>query len=352
MAMLAFVMLIAGFGKPAAAEIPASLQKWLGPQKWEREKDGPVLSLGESGAFDDTHMFAPNVALEDGKYLLWYCGSTGFAHDLAKVRTRGDERIFKLGLATSSDGRTFEKHSANPVLELADSPRGVITPSLLRSADGAPLRENGQLQMWFTTAAFRGANRTHRLQSTTSQDGIKWSEPAPAQIEFCYAPTVIKDGGLVRVWYADVTKFPWKFRHAQSKDGLKWDVTEQPVMELSQSWEHHIVVYPTVLKVDDAYLMWYGSYSTADREQTAIGFAVSTDGITWHKHPQNPIFESAADRPWESHYVGNQSVLRTPDGSFRMWYASRKAPPFTNLYYAINTAKWAGPMPESLKKTE
>jgi hypothetical protein len=31
------------------------------------------------------------------------------------------------------------------------------------------------------------------------------------------------------------------------------------------------------------------------------------------------------------------------DGSFRYWYASRKAPPFLNLYFAINTARWTGP---------
>jgi hypothetical protein len=36
-------------------------------------------------------------------------------------------------------------------------------------------------------------------------------------------------------------------------------------------------------------------------------------------------------------------VLRLSDGSFRYWYASRKAPPFRHLYFAINTARWSGP---------
>jgi hypothetical protein len=31
------------------------------------------------------------------------------------------------------------------------------------------------------------------------------------------------------------------------------------------------------------------------------------------------------------------------DGTYRYWYASRKQPPFLNLYFAINTARWAGP---------
>src|SRR4030095_6416809 len=48
-------------------------------------------------------------------------------------------------------------------------------------------------------------------------------------------------------------------------------------------------------------------------------------------------------RPWESNYVGSGCVMRLADGSFRYWYASRKQPPFLNLYFAINTARWIGP---------
>jgi hypothetical protein len=36
-------------------------------------------------------------------------------------------------------------------------------------------------------------------------------------------------------------------------------------------------------------------------------------------------------------------VIRNEDGSFRIWYASRKKPPFVNKYFAINTATWSGP---------
>jgi hypothetical protein len=35
--------------------------------------------------------------------------------------------------------------------------------------------------------------------------------------------------------------------------------------------------------------------------------------------------------------------MRLSDGSFRMWYASRKQPPFVNKYFAINTAAWKNP---------
>ncbi|HIF31540.1 MAG TPA: hypothetical protein EYG57_18860 [Planctomycetes bacterium] len=88
-----------------------------------------------------------------------------------------------------------------------------------------------------------------------------------------------------------------------------------------------------------------------DREATAIGFAVSLDGVKWHKHPQNPVLRPDPKPPWESHYVSSQSVVRLPDGSFRMWYASRKKPPFKNLYFALNTAHWTGPSPKTVKNS-
>jgi hypothetical protein len=93
--------------------------------------------------------------------------------------------------------------------------------------------------------------------------------------------------------------------------------------------------------------MWYASYLHEDRETTAIGFAASLDGIAWHKHPQNPVLRPDPERPWESNYVSSHSVIRLPDGSFRMWYASRKKPPFKNLYFALNTARWSGPSGET-----
>lgn len=335
-------LMVAVLGSAARAdEIPEQLKVWLGPQTWERDTPGPILSLGEPGAFDDTHLFAPAIGVENGRFLLWYCGSTGFAWDLAPTRQR-DERVFKLGLAESADGIRFEKRPGGPVLDWGDGKRSILTPGPLRNPDGTLLREEGQLRMWFTAADFSG-NRRHTIHESTSADGIHWSAPSASQIDNAYCPTVIKEGSRYRMWYADVTRFPWFIAHAESADGRAWQVSEKPAIEPSQPWEHRLTIYPTVLKADGVYLMWYGSYTEQDRSETAIGFAVSLDGITWHKHPENPVLRSDPARPWESHYVTSESVARLADGSFRIWYASRKAPPFHNLYFAINTARWTGP---------
>src|SRR5690348_15975521 len=70
-----FTAMSAG-GQPASTEVPRALARWLEPQDWRRDTDGPILQLGPAGTFDDTHLFAPCVARLENRYFLWYSGST------------------------------------------------------------------------------------------------------------------------------------------------------------------------------------------------------------------------------------------------------------------------------------
>lgn len=313
------------------AQSTEKMNQWLAkPQNWERDVEGPIISLGQAGSFDDTHIFAPMVALENDRYQLWFCGSPGTVA----------QRVFRLGMATSADGRHFKRYAHNPVFEYGDGKHSVLTPTLLRNGDGTTIRESGKLRMWFSSTWFEGKSKLHTFHESTSRDGINWGEPSPALLENIYAPTVIKSGENYDMWFTDVTTEPWIIRHASSKDGLKWEVTEAPCLVIDQEWERTRLFYPTVLKTGDQYLMWYGSYWAARPNTTALGFAVSLDGRTWHKHQANPVFRPDETRPWESHYVTSQSLMRLQDGSLRIWYASRTKPPFVNKYFAINTAIW------------
>ena len=312
---------------------PRELHRWLVRQEWERDTDGPIVSLGEPGAFDDQHIFAPAVVCEGGRFQLWYCGSRGSVAD----------RVFRIGLATGTDGRRFEKYRASPVFGLRDGKRSVLTPIILRNTDGTAAREGGKLRMWFSSTWFRDPSRLHTLHEAFSDDGIHWSEPSPSLLENVYAPTIIKTGRSYRMWYTDVSHNPWMIRHAESVDGRKWRVTAKPALGVDQPWERGRLFYPMVVEIGDGYLMWYGSYWNARPNTTALGFACSRDGIQWYKHPQNPVLRPDRERPWESNYVTSQSVMHMADGSFRIWYASRKKPPFVNKYFAINTSRWAGP---------
>jgi predicted GH43/DUF377 family glycosyl hydrolase len=322
-----------------STDVPVELRPWLQTQQWLRDTDGPVVSLGAEGEFDDTHIFAPCVALDERRYHLWYSGSRGTVA----------RRVFALGLATSDDGRSFEKHAVNPVLRFGDERSSILTATLLRDTAGRPIREDGRLRLWFSATDFAGGSGVHTLHESRSSDGLRWSSPTPPQLSGVYAPTIIRDGEVYRMWYTDVAREPWVIRHAMSRDGSRWNVDEMTTVVIDQPWEQRRLFYPTVVKADDVYLMWYGSYWAAHASKTAIGFAVSRDGRHWHKHPDNPVLRPDPSRSCESHYTTSQSVVRLPDGSWRIWYASRKQPPFVNKYFAIGTATWSGPTTSAVK---
>ncbi|MBS10617.1 MAG: hypothetical protein CME19_03310 [Gemmatimonadetes bacterium] len=300
-------------------------------QNWIRDADKPCVSLGEPGAFDDMHLFAPAASVQYGKTYLYYCGSQGEV----------EERVFRMGLNVSDDGRRFTRHLWTPVLEMG-SGASVLTPTFLRSGDGTVLREGGELRLWFSSTTFP-PGIVHTIHETSSRDGVTWTSPSEAQVEGAYAPTVIKDGDRYLMWYADVTVDPWIFRFAESADGISWESHPEAVIVADQPWEADRLFYPTVLTRDGVYMMWYGSYQARDRHMTAIGFAISEDGIHWTKHPENPVFEPNPEREWESHYTTSQSIHTQPDGSLRLYYASRTKPPFTHKYFAIGTAVWEKP---------
>lgn len=314
--------------------IGGELERWLKPQVWVRDTKGPVISLGAEGDFDDQHLFSPCVARDGDKYWLWYCGSRGSVED----------RVFGMGLARGTDGRAFEKYPESPVLAFADHRHSVLTPTLLSNTDGRPIREAGKLRMWLSGTNFHDKSGLHTLHESTSDDGVHWSQPSVAMLKGVYAPTVMKDGDVYRMWYTDVSKSPWVIRYAESDDGRAWRSDPAVALKVDQPWEQDRLFYPTVRKVDGMLVMWYGAYWRGQgSQQTALGFAVSCDGRKWTKSPHNPVMKPDASRAWESHYVTSECVLRNEDGSWRMWYASRTKPPFTHKYLAIGTAKWAGP---------
>jgi hypothetical protein len=312
-------------GRAADEMLAPELQQWLRPQTWVRDSDRPVVSLGAAGEFDDMHLFAPCMRLEDGLFRLWYCGSRG---NLAN-------RVFGLGLALSRNGRDFQKVDANPVFDFGDDKHSVLTPTLLR--------EDGKWRMWFSATDFADGKGLHTLHESTSLDGIRWSAPSPALLSNVYAPTVLKVGETYQMWYARVGQDPWVIGHATSNDGRVWRETTTPVLTIDQPWEADRLFYPTVVRQNGVYLMWYGSYWKDARPEpkTALGFAVSSDGIKWHKHSDNPVFRPEPKHDWESHYVTSESIVQMPDGTWRMWYASRTKPPFDHKYFAIGSATWA-----------
>lgn len=71
--------------------------------QWENEPQ-PVLPLGPAGEFDNNSHAGPEVLQVGDTWFLFYLGS--------------DKKKWSAGVATSTDGKIWEKSSANPVLDI------------------------------------------------------------------------------------------------------------------------------------------------------------------------------------------------------------------------------------------
>ncbi len=70
---------------------------------WTKDPNKPVMSFGSSGSWDYPRVDFPRVIYIGNTYHMWYSG--------------GGQFTWKIGYATSQDGRTWTKYADNPVLD-------------------------------------------------------------------------------------------------------------------------------------------------------------------------------------------------------------------------------------------
>jgi hypothetical protein len=151
--------------------------------------------------------------------------------------------------------------------------------------------------------------------------------------------SVLERAGKQLLWYAGQhTGDPvWRIGFATSTDG---GTTFQragagPVLKEgaptdvdSRGVKDPMVVFDEARQL---YRMWYRAEALFG--VSSIGYAVSTDGITWHKFPENPVV-SGKDVGLQS--VGGPTVLVEP-GQTRMWiHGSLPSETGQNIYVLTN----------------
>lgn len=159
--------------------------------------------------------------------------------------------------------------------------------------DVTVLKEGGLFRMWFSWRPRQS------IALVDSRDGIHWGEPAivlgpePATgwEDDINRPGVVRRPDGYHLWYTGQAQGHSWIGHAVSADWVTWRRTSRrPVLTAEEPWEKVAVMCPHVLWEEPAgpYRMWY---SGGDQyEPDAIGYATSPDGLSWAKHPANPIF--------------------------------------------------------------
>jgi len=216
------------------------------------------------------------------------------------------------------------KNPASPVLDIGLSGSwdddGVANPCVIKDGD--------VYKMWYA-----GHENSLRIGYASSPDGITWTKSPQNPVldlgmvgswedEEITEPTIIKDGGIYKMWYTGIHNEIPSIGHATSPDGINWiKYTGNPVIVsgASGSWEEGGVGEACVVKDGGTYKMWYSSYTHISTINEAIGYAISSDGINWTKYESNPVLGSGATGKWDEADVDNPTVIKQ-DSIYHMWY--------------------------------
>src|SRR3954463_14802950 len=139
------------------------------------------------------------------------------------------------------------------------------------------------------------------------------TELAPHGKGNVYAPSVVIEGDLWRMWYGGQGRDGHdRIHYAESHDaGRSWS---KRGVAIENGAANH-VNDPSVLHVG---AQWFMFYTVAERgTEDAIALAVSSDASKWVQ--RGVVFPRGAKGAWDSRLVGRPSVLHEK-GEFRMWY--------------------------------
>jgi predicted GH43/DUF377 family glycosyl hydrolase len=233
---------------------------------WTRYVTNPVVR-GTSGAWDENGEHAPFVLKEGGVYKMWYEGNN-------------NGNVRQLGYATSTDGKDWNKHTSNPVLNA-----GPEKYDQKAAGHGSVLKDGSTYKLWYHAIGDEGAI----IAYATSVDGISWTKQGPVLKpasgkwdEFgLWGPSVLKRNGTYWMWYAAAgSQGPPAIGVVTSTNGITWTrfLADPVVTGTSGIGDPHVIDDAGKLK------MWYH-----DLDQGVINYAESTDGISWTKSLSNPV---------------------------------------------------------------
>jgi hypothetical protein len=125
----------------------------------------------------------------------------------------------------------------------------------------------------------------------------------------------LKDGDLYKMWYhgCDLDYAVCSIGYATSTNGLDWSkYAGNPVLTgTAGEWDEDNTIWPSVVKDGSAYKMWY--YGGGGQ----IGLATSPDGVNWTKEAANPVLTEG----WDGAGARAHTVL-LEGGIYRMWLHS------------------------------
>lgn len=237
----------------------------------------PILPLGKLGAFDDCGLMPSSVVDWQGHKYLYYIGWN--------VRNTVPYHN-SVGLAVSDDGgRTYRRMFEGPVMDRTAEEPYFCATTCIRI-------ENGIWRNWYLSCTgwkvIGGrAEPSYHLKYAESADGIHWRRDGRVAIDYADSEeggivraSVVKDGGLYRMWYcyrglADYRSnraTSYRIGYAESADGLAWKRMDDlaGIEPSEEGWDSFMLAYPEVVDAAGGRYMFYNGNGFG---QTGFGYA-------------------------------------------------------------------------------
>lgn len=174
------------------------------------------------------------------------------------------------------------------------------------------LRESGKFRMWVSWRPKQS------VAITESSDGIHWKPPRivlgprheSGWEDDINRPIVVRRKDGYHMWYTGQAKGKSAIGYATSSNGITWKrQSEKPVLVSEAPWEGVAVMCPHVMwdAVNRSWKMWYSAGQ--QYEPNAIGYATSKDGMKWDKYAANPVLKPESRFEWEKNRVAAAQIL-------------------------------------------
>jgi predicted GH43/DUF377 family glycosyl hydrolase len=321
---LPLLVLLCGCGRYGDFALPR-LDAPSGPVRWTWETtEYPVLPYGSDRQWDAVDVLNPSVVAIGGRYVNLYSGYDG--------------RTWHTGVAYAGDPLNWTR--AGKVL----SPDPQTWEGDYIAANGSAYVDDGRWYYWYqggrvpriglaTSLDGRNWNRHGPPVVPTGPRG-SWDERGIAD------PYVIRIGSSFYMYYLGQDRARrQRLGVARSKDGIEWQkLRSNPILELGEfgAFDETGLGEPAVWQDQGSYWMLYTARDR--RELRRLGLARSQDGVLWERVSKQPVFEGR--QPWNAKVVCDPSVLPAGEGVVHVWFGGGdQAEPAENLHGQIGYAR-------------
>ena len=293
--------------------------------QWKRYPSNPVLTVGAGGKWDDFWVQFNTIWKEGSTYYGYYQGAQS-------------DNLFRIGLATSTDGITWTKDTTADGKVLDVGGAGTWDSEQV----GYPMVWKEGATWYMLYAGRKAATGVQSIGLATSSDGIAWDKDvswtnpvyvsqAAWDAKFMEPGTrMVKEGSTYYLYYggndASVLETSTAIGLATSDDLITWTASgNNPILSTggAGAWDA-AALGPTVMKFGSTYYMWYEGAAGGTFDNSYVGLATSSlKDSDWSKVSGNPILGTGGDTTWDNKW-SEVGVIVDFGTEWRMYYGGSK----------------------------